>query len=105
MSLKDKAEGDRLRVFQNSRHFADIHTWNGIPFLCVTDEETALKRKNNNVVDVSWDNNTSETVVYVREEDFPGRIQPNEHGFLTTNPLNTAEKRGHGNGFHCPRFL
>ena len=73
MSLKDRIEADRLRVFLRRDHFADDHTWNGIPFLCVADEETALKRKNNNA---------RETVLYVREEDWPGRKVPNEHGFL-----------------------
>lgn len=82
MSLKDRIEADRSRVFLQKNHFADDHTWNGIPFTCVTDEETALKRKNNNVNDISWDNNTMETVVYVREEDWPGRRVPNEHGFF-----------------------
>ena len=82
MSLKDRIYADRSRVFLQMKHFADEHTWNGIPFTCVTDEETALKRKNNNVNDISWDNNTMETVVYVREEDWPGRRVPNEHGFF-----------------------
>ena len=82
MSLKDRIEADRSRVFLQKQHFADDHTWNGIMFTCVTDEETALKRKNNNVNDISWDNNTMETVVYVREEDWPGRKVPNEHGFF-----------------------
>lgn len=82
MSLKDRIEADRSRVFLRHDHFAGTHTWNGIPFVCVTDEETALKRKNNNVNDISWDNNTRETVVYVREEDWPGRKVPNEHGFF-----------------------
>ena len=82
MSLKTRVEADRLRVFMRQDHFADLHTWNGITFVCVTDEETALKRKNNNVNDISWDNNTMETVVYVRDEDWPGRRVPNEHGFF-----------------------
>lgn len=82
MSLKTRIQEDRLRVFLQRGHFADDHTWNGMPFLCVTDEESALKRKNNNVNDISWDNNTRETTLYVREEDWPGRKVPNEHGFL-----------------------
>ena len=82
MSLKTRIEADRSRVFLRTDHFADKHTWNGIAFTCVTDEETALKRKNNNVNDISWDNNTRETVVYVRDEDWPGRKVPNEHGFF-----------------------
>ena len=62
----------------NRGHYADMHTWNGIPFTCVTDEETALKRKNNNVNDVSWDNNTREILIYVPTESLPGRAEPNE---------------------------
>jgi len=82
MPLKDRIDADRRRIFMNVEHFAKTHTWNGIPFTCVTDEETALKRKNNNVNDISWDNNTMETVVYVPQEDWPGRMIPNEHGFF-----------------------
>lgn len=82
MALRDKILTDNRRVYQNEDQFASRHTWNGIPFVCVTDEETALKRKNNNVVDVSWDNNTTETVVYVAKDDFPGRAMPNEHGLF-----------------------
>jgi len=87
MSLKERIEKDRSRVFLQTNHFADAHTWNGIPFICVTDDETALKRKNNNVNDISWDNNTMETVVYVRREDWPGREVPNEHGFFDNRPM------------------
>lgn len=87
MALIDKVQTDNLLVFQNHDHFASWHTWNGRRFSCVTDEETALKRKNNNVVDISWDNNTTETVIYVRKEDFPGRAQPNEHGFFDKKPM------------------
>lgn len=82
MALKDRIKADRLKVFLRTDHFAEEHTWNGKPFICVTDEETALKRKNNNVNDISWDNNTMETMVYVRVEDWPGRRVPNEHGFF-----------------------
>jgi len=87
MALKDRIEADRTRVFLQSRHFAETHTWNGKPFLCMTDEEAALKRKNNNVNDISWDNNTMETLVYVREEDFPGHAVPNEHGYFDRVPM------------------
>lgn len=87
MAFKDRVSGDLRRVFINNSHFADTHTWNGIPFACVTDDETALKRKNNNVVDISWDNNTTETVVYVKEGEFPGRVMPNEHGFFDNRPM------------------
>lgn len=82
MSLKTRIDTDRSRVFIRQDHFGSYHTWNGISFACVTDEEAALKRKNNNVNDISWDNNTMETLVYVREEDWPGRQVPNEHGFF-----------------------
>ena len=78
MSLKDRIAKDNHRVFMNKGHYADMHTWNGIPFTCVTDEESALKRKNNNVNDVSWDNNTREILIYVPTESLPGRAEPNE---------------------------
>lgn len=87
MALKDKIAADNRRVFMNPQHFAERHTWNGIAFWCVTDEEAALKRKNNNVVDVSWDNNTTETLVYVPASDWPGRRIPNEHGFFDRKPV------------------
>lgn len=82
MSLKDKAERDNRGVYQNLEQYASRHTWNGIPFVCVTDEETALKRKNWNVVDISWDNNTRETILHVPTADFPGRAAPNEQGYF-----------------------
>ncbi len=82
MSLRDRIDTDRARVFINPNHFGTEHTWNGIRFSCVVDEDTALKRKNNNVNDISWDNNTIETMIYVREEDFPGRPVPNEFGYF-----------------------
>lgn len=86
MSLKDRIKADRTRVFMNPGHFAETHTWNGKPFLCVTDEEAALKRKNNNVVDLSWDNNKTETLIYVPREQFPGRAVPNEAGLFDNKP-------------------
>ena len=87
MSLTERIKADRRRVFMNAKHFAEEHTWNGTAFLCVTDDEAALKRKNNNVVDISWDNNTRETLVYVPVEDFPGRAVPNESGFFDNKPM------------------
>lgn len=85
--LKDRIRADRHRVFMNSGHFAERHTWNGKPFMCVTDEEAALKRKNNNVNDISWDNNKTETLIYVPKEDFPGRAMPNETGLFDNKPF------------------
>ena len=52
MALSDRIAQDNTRIFMNAGHFAEEHTWNGIPFSCVPDEEAALKRKNNNVVDL-----------------------------------------------------
>lgn len=87
MPLSERIHDDLNRVFINHDHFAEWHTWGGRRFPCIPDEEAALKRKNNNVVDLSWDNNTTETVLYVRAEDFPGRALPNEHGFLDNRPM------------------
>lgn len=87
MALKDRIHDDIGRVFMNMQHFAEEHTWNGYLFKCVMDDETALKRKNNNVVDLSWDNNTTETVIYTPVEGFPGRVVPNEHVLFDRKPM------------------
>lgn len=87
MALIDKISADNSRVFVNQNQFASTHRWNGTDFVCVTDEELALKRKNNNVTDISWDNNSSETVLYVEKAVFPGRACPNEHGFFDNKPM------------------
>lgn len=87
MSLKDRIQSDNKHLFMNQGHFAEEHTWNGIPFICVTDEDEALKRKNNNVVDVSWDNNTRDVLIYVPESDLPGRAQPNDHIYFDNRPM------------------
>lgn len=93
MSFKDRIARDNLNVFMNHDHFAEMHTWNGRPFQCIPDDEVALKRKNNNVVDVSWDNNTVETVLYVRKEDWPAGHDPmpNEHGYLDNKQMKVLQ--------------
>lgn len=87
MAFKDRLLDDLFRVFLNTEHFATTHNWNGTDFDCVTDEEAALKRKNSSTVDLSWDNNTRETILYVAMDKFPGRAQPNEHGLLDKKPM------------------
>lgn len=87
MALRERFTADLSRVYMNYEHFASVHRWNGMPFSCVIDEETALKRKNNNVVDVSWDNNTTETMIYTPAEGFPGRALPNEHIVFDNRPM------------------
>lgn len=87
MALKDRLLDDLLRVFLNAEHFATTHNWNGTDFLCVTDEEAALKRKNNNVVDISWDNNTHEILVYVAKTAFPGTPVVNQQELFDGMPM------------------
>jgi hypothetical protein len=91
MTLKDRILDDRTRVFLNPEHFAQTHTWEGVDFLCVTDDEIALKRKNNNISDIGWDNNTAQTMVYVRVEDFPTSPVPNVQGFFDGKPMKILE--------------
>lgn len=93
MSLVSKIHRDidHLFIKQGHGHFESEHTWNGVPFLCVADEEAALKRKNNNVVDIAWDNNTTEVIVYVARDKFPGHAEPNEHGFFDNKPMNILQ--------------
>ena len=78
MSLKSRIPRDNHKIFMNQEHFAEEHTWNGLPIVCVEDDTEALKRKNNNVNDVSWQENMVDKVIYVPEDSLPGRAQPNE---------------------------
>jgi len=84
MSLKDRIAADIGRVFMNREHFAETHFWNGKQIVCVPDEEDALKRKNNNVNDISWDNNTREILLHTPLEELPGgrEPEPNTQVFL-----------------------
>ena len=72
MSLNELIATHNTELFMNHDHFAEWHTWNGVRIQTVVDEETALKRKNNNVNDISWDNNVSETLIYTPVKGFPG---------------------------------
>ena len=87
MSLKDRIIADNRRVFMNRQHFAAEHTWNGKTFECVCDEALANIKKNGNVIDESWDNNTREVIVYVTIEEFPGKPIVNESGYLDNVPV------------------
>ena len=78
MALKDRILDDINKVFLNLDHFAEYHYWNGIKILCVPDEEEALKRKNNNVNDISWQEDMVDKVLFVPEDSLPARAQPNE---------------------------
>lgn len=82
MALKDRIPRDNHKVFMNEDHFAEVHTWNGIPFTTVKDDDEALKRKNNNVNDISWQENTVDKVLFVPEDSLPGRAQANEFVIL-----------------------
>ena len=76
MSLKDRIATDISQLFLQMDHFAEEHYWNGFLIICVPDDEEALKRKNNNVNDISWDNNTRSVLVHTSLEDFPGGVEP-----------------------------
>ncbi|MBQ9252249.1 MAG: hypothetical protein IJ188_06415 [Clostridia bacterium] len=78
MALCDRFLKDNHKIFMNLEHFAEEHTWDGIPFTCVPDDTEALKRKNNNVNDLSWDADMVEKIIYVPEDSLPARAQPNE---------------------------
>ena len=76
MSLKDRIALDNHRIFIRMDQFGEEHFWNGKHIDCVTDEVGALKRKNNNVNDISWDNNIREIVVFTPLDTFPGGREP-----------------------------
>ena len=91
MPLKQKIADDRMRVFLNQNHFAEIHMWNGKPLLCVTDAELGWKRKNSTMADISWDNNQRSLMVFCRIEDMPDRAVANEHVFFDRAPYKVLE--------------
>lgn len=93
MSLKSRIEEDINRVFLQMDHFAETHYWNGAEIVCVPDEEEALKRKNNNVNDISWDSNTRKILIYVKEADFPEAEppEPNTHVVFDRKPMRVLD--------------
>ena len=74
-------------------HFAETHFWNGIPITCIPDEEEALKRKNNNVNDISWDNNMRQLLIHTPLETFPGgrEPEPNTQVMFDNKPMTVLE--------------
>ena len=93
MALKDRIASDIMRVFMQKNHFAETHYWNGYPIICVPDEEEALKRKNNNVNDISWDNNYRELLIHTPLEGFPGdrEPEPNTHVIFDQKPMKVLD--------------
>ena len=93
MALKDRISDDISRIFMNMDHFAETHYWNGIAITCVPDDEDALKRKNNNVNDISWDNNTREILIHTPLATFPGgrEPEPNTHIMFDKRPMKVLE--------------
>lgn len=82
MAFKDRVEKDISRIYMNLDHFAEIHYWNGYEIKCVPDEEESLKRKNNNVNDISWDNNTRKVLIHTPLKDFPGGVEPEPNSHI-----------------------
>ena len=91
MALRDRFERDNHKIFMNEDHFAEKHTWNGEEFTCVPDDTEALKRKNNNVNDISWDNNALDMVLFVPEDSLPARAQPNEFVLFDDHQVRVAD--------------
>jgi len=93
MSLRERIAADISRVFMQMDHFAEIHYWNGQPIVCVPDEEESLKRKNNNVNDISWDNNIREILIHTPLEGFPGgrEPEPNTRVVFDTKPMKVLD--------------
>ena len=74
-------------------HFGETHYWNGIPIVCVPDEEEALKRKNNNVNDISWDNNMRNLLIHTPLATFPGgrAPEPNTQVMFDKKPMTVLQ--------------
>ena len=93
MSFRDRVSHDIHRVFMNQNHFGEIHYWNGFEIVCVPDDEEALKRKNNNVNDISWDNNIREALIHTPLAGFPGgrEPEPNTHVVFDKKPMKVLD--------------
>lgn len=93
MSLRDRVASDIHRCFMRVDHFGETHYWNGIEIICVPDEEEALKRKNNNVNDISWDNNTRQILIHTPLATFPGgrEPEPNTHVMFDKRPMKVLD--------------
>lgn len=93
MSLKDRIANDIGRTFMQMEHFAETHYWNGMEITCIPDEEEALKRKNNNVNDISWDNNMRNLLIHTPLETFPGgrAPEPNTQVMFDNKPMVVLE--------------
>lgn len=93
MSLRDRVMRDIDRTFMRQDHYGEVHYWNGQPIVCIPDEEDFLKRKNNNVNDISWDNNTKNILIHTPLKDFPGGVEPepNTHVFFDRKPMKVLD--------------
>ena len=93
MALKDRIAEDINRIFMQMDHFAEKHYWNGSEITCVPDDEESLKRKNNNVNDISWDNNTRVILIHTPLATFPGgrEPEPNTHVMFDKRPMKVLD--------------
>ena len=93
MSLNDRIKDDIERCFMRKDQFAETHYWNGAEIICIPDDEENLKRKNNNVNDISWDNNTRSMLIHTPLLTFPGgkEPEPNTHIMFDRRPMKVLE--------------
>lgn len=93
MALRDRISEDITRIFMQMDHFAETHYWNGYAITCVPDDEESLKRKNNNVNDISWDNNVREILLHTPLATFPGgeEPEPNTHVMFDKRPMKVLD--------------
>lgn len=91
MAFKDRLQHDLDAVIFNVDSTGEYHTWNRHTIRCHVDEETALRRKNENVIDVGWDNTTTEKVIYASVEGFPSRPVPGMNVFFDDRPYRVLQ--------------
>ena len=89
VSFRDRVANDIYRSFMRSDHFGETHYWNGQQIDCIPDEAEALKRKNNNVNDISWDSNNRSLLIHTPVSTFPGgrEPEPNTHVMFDSMPM------------------
>lgn len=82
MSLRENIFSDISTVFMRDDEFAEDHIFNGKLIRCMVDQDSNLKRKNNNVLDISWDTNRTELHLYIPDSQLDTRPEINTEVLL-----------------------
>lgn len=82
MTLRENIQNDISEVFMRDDEFAEDHVYNGKVIRCIIDQDADLKRKNNNVLDINWDNNHAQIHLFVGDDQLDARPEINTEVLL-----------------------